>query len=296
MGKHAPLPEELGEGPFTVGAARAAGVGEGRLRGSDLRRPFHGVRGPGAAPAHPALDLIPRLREGDRFSSVTALALLGAPLPGRLERTVHVTAGTGLERPRLRGVLGHDDDGQPPAWFGVPISEPGRAFLEAARVLHPDALVAAGDFLIHVPRFPEPGRPFASLDELRSAAARKRAGARAARNALELVRPGVESPQETRLRLLLLRAGLPEPICGFPLDDGRGHRIGWFDLAWPEHRVLGEYDGDEHRTSRAQYERDIWRFDAAADLDWRVVRVRSWGLGAGARDTVRRFARALGAL
>lgn len=93
---------------------------------------------------------------------------------------------------------------------------------------------------------------------------------------------------ETALRLILADAGLPEPECGYPLSG-----IGWLDLAWPEYRVLAEYDGDQHRTSTGQYERDILRFDLAADLDWRVIRVRKRGVLVDPDATVRRVTAAL---
>jgi very-short-patch-repair endonuclease len=57
--------------------------------------------------------------------------------------------------------------------------------------------------------------------------------------------------------------------------------------------VIAEYDGDIHRTSTRQYERDIGRFDAAAELGWRVVRVRKRGVLVAPEDTVRRVTRAL---
>lgn len=98
---------------------------------------------------------------------------------------------------------------------------------------------------------------------------------------------------ETRLRLLLQDAGIPEPRCGFELRTRRGRRIGWFDLAWPDRRVIAEYDGDQHRTSTEQYERDIRRFDEAADEGWRVIRVRRAGILRRPSDTVARVRRAL---
>jgi len=243
---------------------------------------------------HPAFEIITRLRDGDRFSSTTALAILGAPLPRLVREVVHVTAGRGLERLRRFGVWGHDEDGQPLAWWGgAPVSTPERAFIEAARYLRVPDLVALGDWLTLIPRFAEAGRPFTSVERI---AGRTRPGMRhirRVREALASVRPGVESPQETALRLLLLEHGLPEPICGYHLVDRRGDSIGWFDLAWPDRRVLGEYDGDQHRTSDAQYDRDILRFDRASDAGWRVLRVRKRGLGMDADETVMRFRRAL---
>ncbi len=241
-------------------------------------------------------DAVERLRAGDRLGYATAAAWLGIPLPRDVGDRIHVVSATGLSQIRARGVVGHRDDGADVRTVrGIPVSSPPRLFLELARVLRPNDLVAAGDHLIHVPRFAEPGRPWTTVEELAAFAARggDRKGSPAARHAIRFVRPGVESPQETRLRLLLLRAGLPEPICGYELRGPLG-RIGWFDLAWPELRVLGEYDGDQHRTDPRQYERDIRRFDRAADEDWRVLRVRAAGLRPdGEADTIRRFSRFL---
>jgi very-short-patch-repair endonuclease len=103
------------------------------------------------------------------------------------------------------------------------------------------------------------------------------------------VRVGAESPKESELRLLAREAGLPEPVLQHELFDAVGRWIGNFDLAWPEARLIAEYDGDQHRTSTAQYERDIRRFDDAAEATWRVIRVRTRGLGEGRRDTIRRL-------
>lgn len=125
-------------------------------------------------------------------------------------------------------------------------------------------------------------RPYADLDELRDALANRTApGIRRARQAAAEARIGAESRRETWLRRLAVASGLPEPECNGELRDERG-RIGWFDLVWRRWRVASDYDGDQHRTSTVQYDRDITRFDRAAAIDWRVVRVRN----AGFRDPV----------
>jgi hypothetical protein len=289
-----PLPSELPTPAWRVADARTLGVRPGRLRGTDLATPFHGVR------AHvdgvgPVAAYSPRLRPGDRFSHSSAAQQLGAPLPGFAAAQLHVTAGPGLVAPRARGVHGHADDGRGSIEVGgVPVSTPEECFLELAGILSLADLVAVGDFLVLEPRFSEPGRPFSTIAQLIAAAAEPgRRFARRARVAAAAVRTGVESPQETRQRLLLVDAGLPEPICGFELRDARGALIGYFDQAWPQYRTLGEYDGDWHRTSPQQYEKDQWRVEAATAAGWRTVKVRQWGLREGRPDTVDRFVRAL---
>lgn len=154
-----------------------------------------------------------------------------------------------------------------------------------------DALVAVGDWMVASPRFARSGdpRPLMTPGQLVDSMGVLRSwGAVAARDAARLVRPGVESPRETALRLLLLRAGLPEPVCGAEVFDQRG-RIGWFDLVWREFGVIVEYDGDQHRTDTHQYEKDITRFDRATAATWNLVRVRSRGLlPDGRSETVER--------
>lgn len=288
------LPAPLRSTPFAVADALAAGVSRRRLRAADLVTPFHGVR---SAIERPLAELYrPRLRPGDRFSHVTALALWDAPLPRPASAVLHVTATGGRIRPRARGVDGHRSaDGRAVDRRGLPVSDAARAFLESAALLSFGDLVAVGDHLVLDPRVLDPHdlRPHIDLESLRLAAAEWRGrGARQARRAAAAVRTGVESPMESALRLLLLAAGLPEPACGYELRDGR-RRIGWFDLAWPAARVIAEYDGDTHRTSTAQYERDIRRFDDAAEIDWHVVRVRSRGILVDPGDTVGRVRTAL---
>lgn len=267
------------------------------MRGNDVARPFHGVRVAASANLAAPQRYAPRLRPGDRFSHTTAAALWGAPLPAHLADELHVTALSPSALPRSAGVRGHEStDARADLRHGLPVSVAAATFVELASLLHLDQLVAVGDYLVHDPRVLDPAdpRPHVTPAQLTNELLRPRVrGIRMARAAAALVRPGVESPAETRLRLVALRAGFPEPICGFQLRDAGGHFVGWFDLAWPAHRVIAEYDGDQHRTSRAQYERDIERFDHAHAAGWHVVRVRADGLTRMRDRTVARLGGAL---
>ncbi|HEV7743199.1 MAG TPA: DUF559 domain-containing protein [Pseudolysinimonas sp.] len=293
MRRPVPIDPALGD-VFAVHQALEAGVSRDRLGRRDLERPFHGVRTRGDVSAIRAY--APRLRLGDRFSYMTAARIWGAPVPRRFESDVHVSAARAV-RPRARGCIGHATSTA--EWVlrgGVPVSDPAQTILECATLLPLDDVVALCDFFVLDPHVLDPAdvRPHISLTELGLRLRESRGlGVRAARRAHRLAREGVESPMETRLRLLLSRAGLPEPTCGFQLLGPDGSAVGWFDLAWPEHRVIAEYDGDQHRTSTHQYERDIRRFDDVADLGWRVIRVRRHGILSAPGATVARVARAL---
>ncbi len=288
-------PLEPGLGPsFTVAEALALGHSASRLRGGDLERPFRGVRVRRDGARSAIAGYAPLLRPGDRFSGVTALALWGAP---RAPFPVHVTAAAGRTRPRRLGVIGHDGPrAEPVTRHGLPVSPPALAFLEAAAELRERDLVAAGDHLVLDPRVLDPLdiRPHIGLDELRAhMEAASGRHVRAARRAAARVRTGVESRAETLLRLLIADAGLPDPQCGVAIPDARGRHIGYFDMAWPDRRVIVEYDGDQHRTSTSQYDRDIRRFDRATDAGYRVIRVRARGLGPDLPESLARIRSAL---
>src|SRR4029077_1646864 len=69
------------------------------------------------------------------------------------------------------------------------------------------------------------------------------------RRLVELAEPAAESPMESRLRMLLVLAGLPRPLVQVELHDSRGRFIGRADLYYPSHRLVIEYDGGSHRHS-----------------------------------------------
>jgi very-short-patch-repair endonuclease len=72
-----------------------------------------------------------------------------------------------------------------------------------------------------------------------------RRGAARLRFLVQLAAPA-ESPMETRLRWLLIRAGLPKPEVQVDLRDG-GQFIARADLFYPDSRLVIEFDGGNHR-------------------------------------------------
>jgi hypothetical protein len=69
---------------------------------------------------------------------------------------------------------------------------------------------------------------------------------------LELVDGGAESPQESRLRLMLVRGGLPMPQTQIVFSDDLGNARIRVDMGWPEWKVGVEYDGEQHWTDARQ--------------------------------------------
>jgi len=294
-----PLPPHLLDGAFRVGAALDLEVTPGRLRGPSFSQPHYGVR---TASIPELTDYAPLLRPGERFSHTTAALLWPLDLP-RMPAALHVTIATPDGDPRNpargRTVLGHrslQDDSV--IRHGLPLSNPVAMFLELATILEEDDLVAVGDALVLDPAELDPYdiRPWITLEELTQGCERsRRHGNRKARRALAHVRQGAESRPETLLRLLILRAGLPEPKLGEEVFDRRGRWIGRFDMVYQEQRVIVEYDGEQHRTSDTQYDKDETRIARAIAAGWTIVRVRKSGLFRRLQQTIAEIREALDA-
>lgn len=214
---------------------------------------------------------------------MSAAALYGLPLPLEPpDPIVDITAPVGLTQVRRPGVRSHRNANSETRYRrGLPVSAPAALFCELATLLGLDDLVAVGDALVLSARLPSGNRqrPLVRLTRLHEAVASASGsrGCRTARQAVALVREGVESPMETRLRLLVVRDGLPEPLPGVPVV-ARGRLLGYADLMWPTLRLILEYDGDQHRSDLTQYERDIRRLESFADGGYETIRIRSRGL------------------
>ena len=92
------------------------------------------------------------------------------------------------------------------------------------------------------------------------------------RELLPLVDGGAASPKETWLRLLFIDAGFPKPTTQIPAVE-RGRLVRMLDMGWAEFGVAAEYDGDQHRTNRDQYVKDLRILPRLQRLGWIVVRV-----------------------
>jgi very-short-patch-repair endonuclease len=90
-----------------------------------------------------------------------------------------------------------------------------------------------------------------------------------------LVDDGAESPQETRLRLLLVDSGLPRPVTQIPVTNDYGRVVRRIDMGYPELKVGVEYDGERHFTNPDDYAKDIERLEFLAAKGWNIVRVSS---------------------
>lgn len=216
---------------------------------------------------------------GFHFSHLTAAQLYGIPLPDSLtySSTLDVSVAVASAQPRGRGVCGHrvaTPTGR--VVDGLPVAEPEEVWLQLASMLSLDDLVVAGDHLVRRKR------PLSTLAKLQQAV-RESSGMRGnkrARAALRDVRAGTDSPKETRLRLVLVRAKLPEPVVHYVVHDADGFWVGTPDLAYVRARIAIEYEGEDHQTNRETYLSDIRRREMFERAGWKVVLVTNPDLAA----------------
>ena len=276
MPKREPLPEKFTGVPFSAADARAVGFSASRLRASELRAPIRGIREPRACEDSFEARVIRyavHMADDEFFSHVTAAKLYGIPSPRPLEDlpTIHVSVHEPAFPPRVRGVVGHrlSVPIAPRTRKGMRMVSPARIFTQLAAVLGHDDLVIAGDFLV------KRKNPLCTLEDL-SAAVKSMGparGALAARIALPEVRQGTDSPMETRTRLMIAYAGLPEPVIGHTVRDENGDFLGTPDLAYVRERIAIEYQGSDHWTNPAVFADDIERRILFERAGWVVILV-----------------------
>ncbi|MFJ3957177.1 endonuclease domain-containing protein [Arthrobacter sp. NPDC090010] len=295
------LPETFLNSSFTVKEALAAGVSRSRLRAADLSAPTRGVRVPRGADLTllAQLHAVTALDDATTVSELTAARARGIPLPFWADQRIHLSRTRGGTHPRRTGVIGHRTlllPGEVEYLAGVRITSAARTWLDLAHHLPLADLVAAGDHLVneHGPDHPFPRTPLCTPADLRRVTLDhpKMKGKTNALAALELIRPGADSPQETRMRLILLDHGLPEPRLNVILYDSWGKPNVWPDAAYPEHRLSLQYDGKLHDEAR-QYERDIARAAITAELGWEELRISASDLRGPQPGVVRKVRRAL---
>lgn len=150
---------------------------------------------------------------------------------------------------------------------GMALTTPARTALDIACRYPVDRAVAAIDALARATHL-KPADIEVLADRYRG-----RRGIRRARTAIGLLDPGAESPRETWLRLLIIRAGFPPPRTQIPVYDKHGTLVAVLDMGWEDIKVAAEYDGDHHWRDRRQFNKDIRRSENVADEGWINVRV-----------------------
>ena len=275
--------------PFTRADAVAAGISPSSLKGSNFRRIFRGVFIHVSVPPHPLLRVRAALliHPPEAFAShVSAARVYDVPVPDLPDE--HVSVFQEKDRRRRPGICNHVAALSTPVTTvrGLRVSAPDHMFLELAGTLSLVDLVVVGDALVRLRRTtPEQLREFC--------AGSTHADASAARRAARYVREEVDSAMETRLRMLIVLAGLPEPRVNFKILHTDGRVRYRFDLSYPGLKLAVEYDGQQHREDLDQWDHDTERRDWLDHNGWMLVPVFSRGIFRRPDETIARVHSAL---
>ena len=252
--------------PFRGSAAVAAGlVTRGRLRGPRFQRLFPDVY----VAAEVEVDLALRARAAHVLvngrgvlGGWSAAELLGASCGPADAPAEVITTSYRRRPPGLRTRRDRLLPDEVTTVGGIAVTTAPRTAYDLARHTPLVDGVVALDALARVHPF-----DMALLRELD----RRHLGARGSRRLVEVLRladPLSGSPMETRIRLAVVRGGLPVPLLQHPVGPY------FLDLAYPAIRLAIEYDGRDH-LDPARALRDLDRQAYLTAAGWRVLRFRA---------------------
>ena len=271
--------------PFTRAAGLRAGLGR-RLLGGEFHQVLHGVYLSSAVEVtalHRAAAALIGYGPDAWASHASAARVLGLPIPPLPDE--HVSVIERKRRHRRAGVICHSTArGLVVVIDGVRVSAPAQVFVDLAAMLTLVDLVVVGDHLVRKGRI--------TRAELRDHCAEATGpGSAQARAAAAFVRDGVDSPMETRLRMLIVLAGLPEPEINPVVEVGGLVRR--YDLCWRTARLVVEYDGRHHIEREEQWESDLSRREDIEDDGWRMLVVTAKGIYRTPDETLAKIHRLL---
>lgn len=275
--------------PFRRRTALAAGVTPKQLRGAGYRLVLPGTYVAATTLVTPLVRVKATLLPyGDVAWASHASAARVYDLPITTIATEHVSVPLAGQRRRHQGVMVHVGGAEVRTRIvrGVRVSEPRRLFVEMASLLSLVDLVVLGDAMVRRGLV----TPAALVGCCASVA---HPAAAAARRAAAYVRRDVDSPMETRLRMLLVLAGLPEPEVNITIRDEDGEVLRKYDLSYRAVRVAIEYNGKVHVLVPGAWEADLERRGAIDDDGWRLMPVISSGIYSTPAQTLGRIHRVL---
>jgi very-short-patch-repair endonuclease len=261
------IPPDLTRGPFSLEEAHRHGVSRSQLLGASWIRlggGFYAWREVAEAPMTRLIAAKRRLPDAAAFTGSTAGWVHGLDIApcSPIEAAVPITSTTA----RLVGlVVRRCRVSASETWIrrGLRVTSPVRTMADLACRLPLNEAVALMDAALH--------RRLVTREPLRdwATAHAGQRGVRRLRRALDLADTAAESVMETRLRLLLVEAGLPHPTCQVRLHDDHGVFLARPDLYYPNARLAIEYDGATHRHTLAA---DNRRQNRLLNAGYRILR------------------------
>ncbi|MFC6707992.1 hypothetical protein [Flexivirga alba] len=166
----------------------------------------------------------------------------------------------------LPGIRTHRYRTRPMLWTrrGTTVTAPPQTFVDLAATSDLVDLVVAGDSLVR--------RTSVTPAELAAFARQAHSnGIARARRASAFVRSDVDSPQESRSRMLIVLAGLPEPTVNLRFHTEEGVLLRRMDMGYKGIKLAVEYDGRQHIERKSQWSQDIGRREFFEGLGWRFI-------------------------
>ena len=251
--------------PFSHRAAVKAGISRPRLASSEFRRIIRGVYIDAGVRVDALVEGRAALLVGapDAFlSHHTAARLWGGVVPHSPD--LHLSVPPTRTRSPREGLVVHRSRRTPQTFRGLRVTTPLGTFLDCATVLDLVDLVVLGDSLVKKRRI----TPEQLIDGASRATGR---GSRFARRAAALVREGVDSPMESRARMLRVLSGLPELEADIRFYGPDGQLLRRLDAGDSASRTAVEYDGRQHVEREEQWEADLGRREEFEDDEWRII-------------------------
>jgi len=257
------IPADLANRPFNLNEAREHGLTKHHLVGAQWRRLGGGYYASSAIADAPMVRLtaaLRRLPDGAVLSGRSAAFLHGLDYPpcSPIEVTIRGTsrfAGLAIRR----NFLVPEDIVMRK---GLRVTSPLRTVVDLVSRLTTVEGVVALDAALH--------KRLLRLEQVRAWADvhPRHRGVAKLRRAIDLAEPKAESPMETRLRLVLVLAGLPRPRVQVSLGN-EDTFLGRADLYYAGPRLIIEYDGGTHRDRLAYDDR---RQNRLVDAGYRLLR------------------------
>jgi hypothetical protein len=274
------------DGPFRGTEALASGLlTRAQLFGPRFRRLFPDVY----LPAGVSPDLALRSRaayllvrdQGGVLAGYSAAELLGAGCAPATAAAEVLVGRNNRAHPGLLVRRGQAADADVVEAAGIRVTSPARTAWDLARRLPPVEAAVALDALARVGGF----APDELLD--RRAAEPGTRGSRGVAEVVGLADPRAESVRESRLRLGLVRAGLPAPRVQHVVRDDRGFLLARVDLAYPDAMLALECD-DSAAFDVRQMLRERQRDALLAGYGWVTLRLVPDEVGVGILQTAHR--------
>jgi hypothetical protein len=256
--------EQLLAGPFTRAMAREAGLSDRMLQGKRFVRVLPRVWrhvDHAMSPEDWRLAAALALPPSAHLTGISRLQAAGLDFGPRLpvrfvvQGDLHLAFdNVFLHRTKLLPAL---DD------IGVTIEAAFIAYASLARVIDG---IKVGDWLLH--------RSLLDLDVLSRLAQQQlwRPGSNEALWLLDHLDPRCRSLKESETKAVLRFAGLPEPEVNASVDVGPEASV-LGDLVYVDYDTLVEYEGVHHQVDRAQYRRDLDRYELLRDHSRRYVQL-----------------------